>query len=139
MQEQPELLIIDDQECILRLVRSMLEDSDFKVVTTSSPTEALEIIRENTAIFMILSDQRMPEMQGTELLRKAMHYRPNAMRVLTSGAMDEVDAHELVRDGACEYFIAKPWIKSHLIDVVTSGLNLYYKLSKQQHFHREQI
>lgn len=125
MQSEPKLLLIDDQKCMLHLVRTLLVRSGFEVIATSCATEALEIILNQKALFMVLTDYDMPVMKGTELLMYARTFRPEALRVLTSGGLDECEAEIFIQNGVCEHFIAKPWKSTQLIDFVTDGLLLY--------------
>jgi DNA-binding NtrC family response regulator len=125
MQEKPVLLFIDDHPELLRLITFILQKSEFSIMSTSSATEALEIILHKESIFMILSDYDMPGIKGTKLLWHAKQHRPSALRVLTSGGLDEGATNELIRNGICEYFLPKPWQISHLREIILNGFNLY--------------
>lgn len=127
MQEKQALLFVDDHPELLRLITFILQKAEFNIISTSSTTEALEIIHNRESVFMVLTDYDMPGIKGTELLWQAMLHRPSALRVLTSGGFEESAADELIRNGVCEYFIPKPWQISHLREIILNGFNLYKK------------
>ena len=66
------ILVVDDEPDILIALEDLFEN-DYRVLTASSPVKALDIIRQEPDIAIIISDQRMPEMQGDEFLAKARH------------------------------------------------------------------
>ena len=77
------ILIIDDEKDNLDALRRLLR-GQYDITTTDSPYEALKLI-QTKAFHVILSDQRMPEMTGVELLEKAKNVRPASVRILITG------------------------------------------------------
>ena len=104
---KPTLLLIDDEERILRSLR-MLFFTGYTVHTTTDPQEALRILREQR-VHVIVSDQRMPEMQGSDLLRRAREVSPATMRILLTGYSDVEASIASVNEGEVFRYLMKPW------------------------------
>lgn len=104
---KPILLLIDDEERIVRSLR-MLFFTGYDVRTTTDPREALRILREEK-VHVIVSDQRMPLMQGSELLRIAREASPATMRILLTGYSDLEASIASVNEGEVFRYLMKPW------------------------------
>jgi response regulator RpfG family c-di-GMP phosphodiesterase len=101
------ILIVDDHEDIVEAMRRALADL-FTVFTATSGEEALEILaREEVAI--VLTDQRMPDLTGVQLLERAKHIRPAALGILCSAYTDNEALTEAINLGTVRGFIPKPW------------------------------
>jgi serine/threonine-protein kinase len=104
---KPTLLLIDDEERILRSLR-MLFFAQYNVRMTTDPDEAIRILREEK-VHVIVSDQRMPVMQGSELLRIARQTSPATMRILLTGYSDLDASIASVNEGEVFRYLMKPW------------------------------
>ncbi len=102
------ILIIDDEEGILSALKRLLRREDYNVITTTSPDRGLEILR-NEPVSLIISDQRMPEMDGTEFLHQASMLQPDALRIMLTGYADVNAAMAAINQGQVYRFITKPW------------------------------
>lgn len=105
--EKRSIFYLDDNEEILEVFRVMFGE-EYDVNTTSSLSEALQILN-SCSTDIIISDQRMPEMKGTEFLRLAHELCPKSLRILLTGEAKCGDVLEEIREGIVEYFIQKPW------------------------------
>jgi len=104
---RPRLLIVDDEKDNLEALRRLLR-GQYDVEITTSPFEALKWIQ--TGEFnVIVSDQRMPEMTGVELLEKAKHVRPAVTRILLTGYTDIDSVISAINRGNIYRYVAKPW------------------------------
>jgi PAS domain S-box-containing protein len=113
------ILVVDDEPDILVAIEDLFED-DYRVLTSSSPIRALEILREEPDIAVIISDQRMPEMQGDEFLAKArMH--SDAEAILLTGYADLKAVIGAVNRGRIMAFAPKPWDPAALSGMVISA------------------
>lgn len=101
------IFYLDDNEDILAVFRATFRH-EYDVRTTSSLEEALRMLN-SCAADIIISDQRMPEMEGTEFLRRAHELCPQSLRILLTGEVKFGDVLEEVKNGVVEYFIQKPW------------------------------
>jgi DNA-binding NtrC family response regulator len=123
MQTKARLLFVDDEERIVNLLR-MIFRADYEVHTATSGRQALEIIAAHR-IDVLVSDQRMPEMVGIELLSEVRKRSPATMRILLTGYSDLAAIVGSVNDGEVFRFINKPWdhaeIKGIIADAVAAA------------------
>ncbi|WP_372599215.1 response regulator, partial [Amphritea sp.] len=85
---QNTLLVIDDEKAILRSLRRTLHHAGYKVVTAESGTEALQILEDNRHIRVVISDYRMPNMTGGELLTKIKQRFSDVIGIMLTGYAD---------------------------------------------------
>ncbi|MDZ7668552.1 MAG: response regulator [Gammaproteobacteria bacterium] len=101
------VLLVDDEENVLKGFRRSLR-SRFHVDTASSAAEALEMIGTNGSYPVIVSDMRMPEMDGVELLARVKESHPDMVRVLLTGNSDQQTAVQAINRGDVFRFLNKP-------------------------------
>ncbi len=116
---KPVLLLIDDEERILRSLR-MLFFVGYDVRMTSDPHEAIRMLRDEK-IHVVVSDQRMPVMQGSELLRIARETSPATMRILLTGYSDLDASIASVNEGEVFRYLMKPWNVEEVKKVVAEA------------------
>ncbi len=121
--DRPKLLLVDDEENILRSLHRLLR-KDFDITTASSPREALSHLHENT-FAAILSDQRMPVMEGTELLAEARKIAPDTVRIILTGHADLNAVMGAINKGAVYRFLSKPWIDDELVFTLQQAVEQY--------------
>lgn len=112
MSELPRILFVDDEERILRSLLLMFKSS-FQVHSTTDPDEALALLRQ-LHFHVIVSDQRMPQMLGVDLLRRARELSPNTMRLLLTGYSDLAAIVGSINEGEIFRYINKPWDPAEL-------------------------
>ena len=112
----PCVLFVDDEERILRSLR-MLFRGRCEILVTTSGREALEWVRRRR-VHVVVSDQRMPEMTGVEVLREVAAISPATMRILLTGYADIDAVTAAVNEGEIYRFIEKPWTARQLIATV---------------------
>ncbi len=116
---KPTLLLVDDEERILRSLR-MLFLTEYDVRMTADPYEAIRILKEER-VHVIISDQRMPIMQGAELLRIAREVSPATMRILLTGYSDFEASVATVNDGEVFRYLVKPWAADEMRQAVAEA------------------
>ena len=116
----PTLLVVDDEACILSALRRSLRREGWRVLTASTPDEALRMLDEEP-IDAVLSDHKMPRMSGLEVLEVAARRRPNAVRILISGWPDEIPAERLAALGV-RALVPKPWDDAELKRILRAAL-----------------
>lgn len=116
---KPTLLLIDDEERILRSLR-MLFFVGYHVRMTIDPHEAIQILRDEK-VHVIVSDQRMPVMQGSELLSIARETSPATMRILLTGYSDLDASIASVNEGEVFRYLMKPWDADEVKKVVAEA------------------
>ena len=122
MSDKPKILLVDDEERILRSL-SMLLRTQYQIFATSDGNEALKILRQEK-IHVIISDQRMPIMTGTELLRQARDIAPDTIRILLTGYSDADAALDALNDGEIFRYINKPWGPKELRDTIAQAADI---------------
>ncbi|CAB1369457.1 EAL domain-containing protein [Denitratisoma oestradiolicum] len=102
------LLVLDDEENVRNSLRRLLRGDGYNILTAASPMEAFDLLAKHE-VWVILADQRMPEMSGTEFLRRVKDIYPNAIRIVLSGYTDLETVTESVNQGAVYKLLFKPW------------------------------
>lgn len=105
------LLFVDDEPRILRSMRMLFRDHD--VTVSNDPRQAVEIARDND-FDVVVSDQRMPDMTGAEVLREVRSVAPRSMRVLLTGYSDLQAVLGSVNEGEVFRYVNKPWVNKDL-------------------------
>ena len=101
------VLFVDDEIRVLNSLEASFED-DYNVIVAYSPQKAIEILKERK-VHILVSDQRMPEMLGYQLLAQARKIQPSTVRLLMTGYSDKQSILETINQGEVFRFIAKPW------------------------------
>ncbi len=130
------LLIVDDEENILRALRRTLSVNDgsahqFDVEIFSSPAAALRRADE-VKFDLVLSDYRMPEMDGVQFLRRFREIQPDAARLILSGYADLDGMIGAINDAQIFRFIPKPWRDEELRSALLQALAYHHLLSENQ-------
>lgn len=103
----PNILYIDDEESNLRIFKINFK-RHYNVFTTTEIKEAREILEKNN-IHLIITDQKMPEMTGTEFLKSILHQYPDAIRIVLTGFSDIQDLIQAVNECAIHQYMTKPY------------------------------
>ncbi len=119
----PAVLIVDDEPNTLTLLRQLF-GSEIPVFTAGSGQEALELL-QNRHIGVVVADQRMPEMSGTELLGHVMQLHPDIVRIILTAYADIDTLLEAINTGKVFHYIAKPWDNRDLAMTVRSAMETY--------------
>lgn len=117
-----QVLCVDDEPSILRSLQWLLK-KEFDVTIAASGHEALEMVRLND-FDVIISDQRMPGMMGSEFLREARRISPRSMRILLTGYSDLQAILRSVNDGEVFRFVNKPWNIKELPKVIAEAATI---------------
>ncbi len=108
------VLLVDDEQDVLDGLRHALRHSDFRVITACGPAEALQVVaREQVDI--VITDLRMPEMDGLELLDTIRERRPEALRLILTGHGDARSAITAINDEAVFRYLEKPISRDQLV------------------------
>lgn len=120
------VLLVDDEENILRSIQRLLMDEEhIDITTATSGEEALKLIPGLTNLGLIVSDQRMPGMGGAQFLEKAREINSDASRVILTGYADVTAAVDAINKGGAWRYLAKPWNDEELVRVIREGLERY--------------
>ncbi len=102
------LLLVDDEPGILSALRRMLRQEGYRILTANNAAEGLERLALED-IQVVISDQRMPGLSGTEFLTRVKDMHPDCLRIILSGQADMASVIEAINDGAVYKFLTKPW------------------------------
>ena len=113
---RPAILAVDDEPTVLAAVARDLRrgfGEHYRIVRAGSGAEALELLgelrRRGDAVALLISDQRMPAMEGTEFLTRAREIFPEAKRALLTAYADTQAAIAAINEVALDYYLLKPW------------------------------
>jgi serine/threonine protein kinase len=124
---QARLLLIDDEERILTALKSLFK-ARYHVFATTDPEKALDFISKYH-VHVIISDQRMPQMQGVELLRRSREISPRSVRILLTGYSDLASIVGSINDGEVYRFISKPWDNIELHTIIAEAATIARELA----------
>src|ERR687896_1545552 len=115
-ERRPAILAVDDEPAVLAAVARDLRrgfGERYRILRATSGAEALEVLNElrrrGDQVAMLIADQRMPGMPGTDYLVKARTLVPDAKRVLLTAYADTEAAIAAINDVALDYYLLKPW------------------------------
>ncbi|HBW39027.1 HDOD domain-containing protein [Desulfosporosinus sp. BICA1-9] len=111
------ILFVDDEVQILKSLKRLFIDTDYDVLTVESGEDALKIL-EREEINLIVSDMRMPYMDGYQLLCKVRENYPKILRVVLSGYADEKIVFKALRQNIAKLYMFKPWNNDALLKLV---------------------
>ncbi|NEP81600.1 MAG: SpoIIE family protein phosphatase [Okeania sp. SIO3B3] len=124
------LMVVDDEPDNLDLLYRTFR-RDFKVYKADSAFSAMKVLENEGEMALIISDQRMPEMNGTEFLGRTLEKYPNTVRILLTGYTDVEDLVEAINSGKVFKYITKPWNPEELKAVVQQASETYKIVSQR--------
>ncbi len=102
------LLLVDDEANVLSALKRLLRRDGYQILTAASAAEGLKLLAQHQ-VGVLLSDQRMPGMNGTEFLSRVKVMYPNIVRMILSGYTDVNSITESINRGEVYKFLTKPW------------------------------
>jgi signal transduction histidine kinase/response regulator RpfG family c-di-GMP phosphodiesterase len=128
-QQNPKLkiLIVDDEPDNLDLLYRTFH-RDYKVLRAESGPAALEILAKQGEVAVIISDQRMPKMSGTEFLSLTAAKYPDVIRIILTGYTDVEDLVEAINAGQVFKYVTKPWDAQELMNLVSQAVETHILL-----------
>lgn len=119
------VIFVDDEVNILKAVQRLLRNESFTVLTASRGSEALELLEKEGAE-VVVSDQRMPEMTGVDLLQAVRERHPDVVRMMLTGYTEMNVAVEAINRGEIFRLITKPWNDEELKATLRQALDHYH-------------
>ncbi len=132
MSEPIKILCVDDEKNVLNSLKRLFMDNDYEILTAESGAEGLDILRQEDGIQVILSDYRMPEMNGVDFLRAACEIKPDPVRIVLSGYADTATVVAAINEGQIYRFIPKPWNDDDLKLTIEHALERFYLRTKNR-------
>lgn len=126
-----QILFVDDDVKLLKSFKRTLPNW-FKVITADSPEEALRILQKHGPFPVIVSDMKMPGMNGIELLSRSKDISPDTVRILLTGYADQQTAIDAVNKGDLFRFLTKPCDIETLSSILRDGVRQYQLLVSEK-------
>ncbi len=118
------ILCVDDEKNILSSLKRLLRKEDYRLLTASSGVEGLKLLEENS-VHLVISDQRMPQMDGIQFLAKVKEGYPDAIRIILTGYTDIDSITGSINKGRVYKFLLKPWNDQSLKLEIKQALKQY--------------
>ena len=130
--ESQTLLLVDDEENVLSALHRLLRRDGYRILKATGAARAFELLATND-VQVILSDQRMPEMNGTEFLSQVKQLYPETVRMVLSGYTDLAAVTEGINRGAIYKFLTKPWSDDELRVQVRDAFRIANRNKEPKH------
>lgn len=130
------ILFVDDEKNVLQALRRLFMDEDYEVNLANSGEEALEILKQNPDIGLIISDQRMPGLTGVDFLEQAKAILPDAIRILLTGYADLTAVVDAINRGGAYRYITKPWKDDELVRVIEEAAGRFSLLKENKRLQK---
>jgi serine phosphatase RsbU (regulator of sigma subunit)/FixJ family two-component response regulator len=128
--EKLKIMVVDDEVDNLDLLYRTFW-REFKVYTANNAHEALDILDKEGEMSVIISDQRMPDINGSELLSLTVERFPDTIRILLTGFTDVEDLVDAINSGRVFKYITKPWNPNQLKSLVSQASDTYRLVKKR--------
>jgi len=126
LQNKHTILFVDDEPSIIKSLQRLFRTEGYEILTALNGEEGLALLQKaEKEISLIISDQRMPGMNGAEFLEKAKTIFPNAVRMLLTGYSDMTAIVDAVNKGEFHRYFTKPWDDQALLIQVRQALEHY--------------
>lgn len=120
------IIFVDDEPNILQSLRRVFHYEPYRFLAASSGDEALGLISQTPSVAVIVSDQRMPGMNGSEFLTRCRDIAPDAVKMLLTGYSDMESTIAAINGGGATHFIFKPWDDSQLLQTVREAVKQFH-------------
>jgi response regulator RpfG family c-di-GMP phosphodiesterase len=127
---------VDDEEGILHSLKRLLRKEGYQLFTASSGAEGIKILEEHD-IHLVISDQRMPQMSGTEFFALVKERYPDAIRIILTGYTEVDSITESINRGHIYKFLLKPWNDQALKLEIKSALEQYDLIQANKRLHEK--
>jgi DNA-binding NtrC family response regulator len=118
----PRILVVDDDEMLRSSVAEILAEAGYETIEAENGSKALETVKQNPAFDVVLSDMKMPEMDGPSLLAELRSHYPEISVIMMTGEGTIDTAVQAMRDGAVNYLL-KPTNKRQLLESVKEAVS----------------
>jgi len=134
-QEAPQgerhLVLLDDEPNILRSLRRVFRGQPWTVHTADTPDEAFELLARHP-VGVVMSDQRMPLMRGTDFLARVKQLYPDTVRIVLSGYTELQSITDAINEGAIYKFLTKPWNDVNINDEIEQAFRQFEMVAESQ-------
>ena len=135
---QHTVLCVDDEQSIINSIKRLVRKENYRLLTANSGRDGLNILADND-VQIVISDQRMPEMNGTEFLKQVKELYPHVLRIILSGYTEVDSITEAINEGSVYKFFLKPWNDHNLKLEIRQALEQYDLIQANKHLHEKVI
>ena len=118
------LLFVDDEPGILSSLRRLFRPHGYRILVAESGALGLAEL-EKTPVDLVISDMRMPEMDGATFLKAVRQRWPDTVRILLTGYADVTSTVAAINDGEIYHYVSKPWDDTEIVNTVREALERY--------------
>jgi FixJ family two-component response regulator len=118
------VFFVDDEKNVLNSIKRLFRNSDLDIFVFQDPFDVFKASSENNPA-VVVSDYRMPEMSGVELLEKISVLFPSSIRIILSAFTDIAITEAAINKSTVNLFISKPWDEEELLTEVANAVKLY--------------
>jgi response regulator RpfG family c-di-GMP phosphodiesterase len=136
LNDKPKVLLVDDEESILNSLRRLLRGQPYELLLATSGAQALEIMEQHS-IDLVMTDARMPNMDGATLLARIHQLYPTTTRILLTGYADMPTIIKAINEGKIHRYISKPWSDEEML--LTLRQSLAHQYSERERQRLEQL
>jgi len=131
MAEKQAILFVDDEKSVLRSLKRAFLDSGYQLYFADSGARGLSILKVKN-IDLVISDMRMPQMDGYQFLNQVKKDYPQVVRLILSGYTQEDTVYKALIDGSAKMYVAKPWDNQKLKSLIAQLLEIRDILQQQR-------
>ncbi len=125
--DQPiRILFVDDERNVLRSLERTFLEENYEILTASTGAEGLSALQSVSPVQVVISDYRMPGMNGVDFLKEVRKLWPDTVRIVLSGYADAASIVAAINEGQIYKFIPKPWNDDELKVAVVNALERYF-------------
>jgi response regulator RpfG family c-di-GMP phosphodiesterase len=124
------ILAVDDEPANLRMIERLFR-KEYRIITANNGEEALDLLKSED-VTLIITDQRMPGMSGTDLLRESLTTNPDAIKIILTGYTDIEALIEAINTTKVFKFVSKPWDPIDLKRTVDHAVREHERLIQQK-------
>lgn len=124
--ENVKILCVDDEKNVLRSLERIFLDDDYEIMIATSGEEGLHLLENEGPCQIVISDYRMPVMDGVAFLKAVYQRWPETVRIVLSGYADAAAIVAAINDGHIYKFIPKPWNDDELRVTINNSLERYF-------------
>ncbi len=135
--EHIRILCVDDEKNVLKCLQRLFFDEEYEILPAETAVEGMEILKGMSPVQIVISDYRMPGMNGADFLRQVYEQWPDTIRIVLSGYADTAVVVEAINEGHIYKFIPKPWNDDELKLVINNALEIYYLHKKNKELTEE--
>ncbi len=131
------ILYVDDEANLLSSFRSLMRKEDVQLHLLEDSMKIEEMLRAEGPFSLVISDQKMPGMDGVSLLQKVTEIHPDTLKVLITGFSDQNDTIRAINFGGISRYISKPWDDNELKKIVKNSVVQYNLVNENQYLYNQ--